>query len=269
MEYLILSPDYCRTCAGVRALHKLCHYLNEAGHRAHITSSGVNPVWNTPTATEEVQQHISTEGIVIYPEITLGNPLGAKRVVRYLLNRPGLIAGDKAFDPSELLFCYCGLLRQFVPSDDRILSVPVVDTKIFTDTFCKRVGGCYWIGGRGEALPDTENLTEITYSWPDSWEALASLFQQSKVFYSGTDYTALTIEARLCGCPTVIAPSGWYTWDDFRHGSPGGIAGLAFLGGNLQRARKTVGDFPHAYYEYEATFGAQLERFINITQEVH
>ena len=43
---------------------------------------------------------------VVYPETVTGNPLGAKVVIRWVLNRPGLLAGDRVFDPKKIVFNY-------------------------------------------------------------------------------------------------------------------------------------------------------------------
>ena len=272
--YLIVSHDYNRGSAGVRALHGLCSSLNVYGLQAWVTSPVVNPDWNTPTADEETRRLVCEEGVVVYPEVEAGNPLGARRVARYILNRPGFIRGDVTFDAGEALFCYCGLLREFVPSDDRVLTVPVVDAGVFYDRGLERYKEAFWVGKARTASGDMprvlneDGMTQITPDWPESWEVLAALFQTARVFYSYTDYTMLTVEARLCGCPTVVMPSGFYTRDGFAAGSPGGIAGLAWGPslGEIERARATVGVFRRTYQVSVAGFEAQLDRFVEVTQ---
>ncbi len=36
--YYIYAPDYRQSSAGIRALHYLCHFLNECGHEAYISA---------------------------------------------------------------------------------------------------------------------------------------------------------------------------------------------------------------------------------------
>lgn len=276
-DYLIYSYDYRHNCGGVRVLHRLCHCLNEAGYKAYLLlSSTSNPDWNTPVATPEIQQRLIEEGIVVYPEITTNNILGARRVVRYILNQPGLLGGDKVYASEEVLFCSGELLRQFVPSDDRVLTILVIDTNIFNNECSgERAGGLFWLGkGRGlSRIPVTEGLTEITEDWPKTREELAALFKRAEIFYSYDDFTSLTLESRLCGCPAVIIPSGRYSWEDFCEKTVGGVAGLAFwdvnpkiFEDNLRRARMTVNDCFGDYLKFKARVDGQLERFINITQ---
>lgn len=53
-------------------------------------STATHPDWHTPLARDE---HVQ-DGIVIYPEIIPDNPLRSRRVVRWLLNRPGYVLGQ-------------------------------------------------------------------------------------------------------------------------------------------------------------------------------
>lgn len=276
--YLIVSHDYTRLSAGVRALHRLCHVLNEIGCEAFVTSGVVNPNWNTPTATPTIIENVAQHGIVVYPETDEGNPLNAKRVVRYLLNRPGLIRGSGELEPGEMHFAYCGLLREFVP-DDHILTVPVVDREVFRNHPVQdRYGAAMWTG-RGKLvdvapIPQTEGTTEITFDWPKTAKELADLFRRSELFYTYQNYTALTIEARLCDCPVVVIPNELYTWDDFITGQPGGVAGMMLWNRHdmwdnilgLIRARRTIHNFMSRYAHDIRKFEEQLARFVKVTQ---
>ncbi|MBN1085470.1 hypothetical protein JNO12_11785 [Erwinia aphidicola] len=54
----------------------------------------MNPAWNTPVISFEDYLAYSEGGescIAIYPEVVQGNPLNAPVVVRYMLNREGVI----------------------------------------------------------------------------------------------------------------------------------------------------------------------------------
>src|SRR6185295_8456760 len=95
-QFVIYCPPYTEKSSGVRALHRLCHLLNTAGYRAvvHTRTLGphsVNKKWQTPLWSEG---STAESTVVIYPEIIVGNPLQAKRIVRWTLNYPGVFAGD-------------------------------------------------------------------------------------------------------------------------------------------------------------------------------
>jgi hypothetical protein len=271
--YLIVGHDYRRTSAGIRVLHKLCHLINTLGDGvAYVLADVVNEDWNTPQADQDVTKWIADEGIIVYPEVEDGNPLEAKRIVRYFLNRPGLIRKAK-YMRGEYAFCWCGLLRQFVPSDDRILTVPVVDIGLFYDRgVTDRVGEVLWRGKGydGHSFFDESAMRKITFEWPEDHATMAALFQYARIFYSYTDYTMLTIEARLCGCPTVVLPSGLCSSVEFENGSPGGLYGLAWGPslGQIEVAEGTVRAFRHRYMEDIEKFGGQFNRFLEITQEI-
>ena len=90
--YVIVAPGYTEKSWGVRTLHQLCHMLNVLNVPAYMLLTGgtaTRPDWRTPAARV---RHLR-DGIVIYPEVITDNFLGAKRVVRWLLNRPGYITG--------------------------------------------------------------------------------------------------------------------------------------------------------------------------------
>jgi len=270
--YLIAAHDYRRTSAGIRALHLLCHHLNMMGCKAWVTGCTTNPELQTPVATSLTMEWLAKDGITIYPEVEDGNPLGARHVVRYLLNIPNRIR-KADFTPGEMMWAYCRLLRPWVPSDDRILYIPVVDQAVFKPrpVAMRNALRLVWVGkgAGGQRVPQTENALEITFDWPATAEELALMFQTSRRFYSYANYTAMIIESRLCGCPTVVIPNGLWTHGQFATGTPGGVAGLAWGTSKkeLRWARRTVDGFRYGYRDLVRGFDEQLERFVQQTQE--
>jgi len=274
-SYLIVSHDYTTKSAGVRALHRLCHALNQHGREAWITSPVVNPDWNTPAADAETQAALARDGIVVYPEVEDGNPLDARRVVRYLLNKPGLVRPARHLE-GEVRFAYCGLLRPFVSDYDHILYVPVIERDLFypPQEPAERAGSLWWKGKEAKTLSVIldewpEPSLEIAPDWPKTRRELADLFRGAKRFFSHTCYTALVLEARLCGCPTVVFPNEhWSSRIEFQIRTPAGMAGLAWGMDNFRWAENTIHMFPPAYDRLAAQFPAMLDRFIRITQRM-
>jgi hypothetical protein len=219
--YIIMAPPYRNSSAGVRALHELRRHLEERGYEAKIFQGGGAP----------------PEAIVVYPETVSGNPMKGKVVVRYILNHPGLLGGDKEYHSKELIFAYAPLFYPGVPC----LTVPVIED-FFRDEGKPREGGCFWVGKGADiwnhdiaaAEQVTGGMTEITYGWPDTREELAALFNNTEAFYSYDDCTAMIDEARRCGCRVVVVP-----------GAKSGTS----------------------YDEMIKDFDAQLTEFIRVTQE--
>jgi hypothetical protein len=61
---------------------------------------------------------------VVYPEIVTGNPFEAKRVVRWLLNRPGWFTGSPMGEgPDDLVVAF----DQQISSEHAVVSVPLID----------------------------------------------------------------------------------------------------------------------------------------------
>ncbi len=202
--YVIWTPDYRNNSNGIKVLHKLCHLLNEKGEKAEIYIPSqfpqtVNPQWNTPIYKKN---YAGIDDIVIYPDITVGNPLGAVKKVRYLLNKPGVMGGPTVFD-NELIFTFH---KEYY--DAPILYIPTIEPELFNnDTPVERKRNCFYIG-KGKDVPkiNTEGMTEITSEWPSTRKELADLLRKSETFYTYDFNTALILEAKLCGCRVEIIP---------------------------------------------------------------
>ena len=132
--YYIAAPPYDTKSAGVKCLHILCHALNMKGQRAYIVPMGEmkaseNYGYVTPQAPAGT---VWDDGIVVYPEIIVGNPLGAKTVVRYLLYYAGAYGGTKDFDLFDNVWAFSKpIARDAGISEDKILTIPSVDMQVF------------------------------------------------------------------------------------------------------------------------------------------
>ena len=130
----IYTPGYDENSGGRIALHRLCHLLNQTQdfdaylvprklEKIRISSIRniigsciqyvrleyeryfnfkVNHDWNTPI--KRLRFVDDKDAIVVYPEITFGNPLQAKNVVRWLLHQPGHLKKEFCFWSRRNLF---------------------------------------------------------------------------------------------------------------------------------------------------------------------
>jgi hypothetical protein len=284
--YYIVAPPYVRTSAGVRALHLLCHSLNRRGKTAYVLLYPAVPWWPdavapdlmTPILTPRIVHSHFERGltpIMVYPETISGNPFGSPCVVRYVMNFPGLLGGDKVYAPEELCFSYSKVLAKETRSLDNILFLPTTDTNIFypAPEGQKRQGTCFYadkykVAHHGTLFDITKDSVEITRDKPDSAlpHEIAELFRRSELFYV-YENTALATEAVLCGCPAVFLPNPHLT--GIIAAKELGPEGYAWSADPVEvaRAKATVGQGKKNYEACYARYWQDLDRFIALTQE--
>ena len=199
-----------------------------------------------------------------------GNPLRARFVARWVLNRPGWLGGDEVFDQSEQIFCYSNVFAPYVRN--RIvgkLYMPTIDEQLF---YCddwelsKRSLECFYIGKSQwkEGIVDRSKVFEITRETPPKKE-LGKLFRNSRVLYCFDNSTILAYEAIMCGCPVVIIPDGTQTREDYENLELG-MDGIAWGLEELDRAKVDIPGLRQRYEQVKREYTEQLERFIEITQ---
>jgi len=284
--YYIVTHPYTRTSAGIRSLHLLCHHINLHNIPAYIILIGgennflegsTEPDFLTPILTQRSARRHFEKGmtpIMVYPEIVAGNPYASPCIVRYVLNFPGLLGGDKAYNKEELCFSYSKTLADKTSYPENILFIPAIDTRIFyaSENSNPRSGSCFYASKykrehNGKLYEVTNNSIEITSLLPNSQSPteIAELFRKSELFYT-YENTALGVEATLCGCPAVFLPnehlesiisskelgSDGFAWGDSKE--------------EITRAKATVHKARENYSKAVADFQTNLKTFIDITQ---
>lgn len=223
-NFLIVAPYYTNKSAGIVVLHELCDSLSKLGHNAAmiLTGSGQFTIssdasyygpglqWYQLRDKNEFNDFIR-DGIVIYPEVITGNPLGGKRVVRYVLNREGFVAKNKmeaAEDDFILTFSklyhdkpHASLIKlPFNAAFNSENSVASLD-RAFDLTYIgkgRSYNECYVI----------PNTLEINRQWPSTKAELALLFKNTRYFYSWDVCSQTNSEAILCGAiPVFLNPA--------------------------------------------------------------
>jgi hypothetical protein len=115
--FYVYAPRWIESSAGIKALHLLCHALNEIGEFAflviceesHEKRPRVNGLLKTPVLTQEIaDSHFKARltPITIYSETIPGNPIGAPFVVRFLGNYLGLLGGPEDFSKDDCVVAY-------------------------------------------------------------------------------------------------------------------------------------------------------------------
>lgn len=278
VPYYVYAPPFHETSGGVRAMHYLCHELNNVGQQAYLYLDGASSSLNTPLLTPElISQHKAQglEPVVIYPEVVQGNPLRAKNVVRYFLNIPGFLTNTPleklGWAKSDMFFTHGA---DIVPEgwQATFLQVPLLNTRVYNpDGAGEREGSLVWLNrflnANGVTEPITDNSIEISYRvGVRTPEELAELYRKAELFYT-YEHTTACFEALLCGCPVVYLPNPLFLSKPVH--SYLGSDGVAW--GNtpeaIAYAKATVHKVRERYDETIAAFRQELAHFIDITQQ--
>lgn len=245
-KFVIYTPVYRENSGGIIVLHKLASILNSIGCDAKIWPlpkpslkelckiQGWLKLINwfklvlilyikrkdvrSPYDLNVAKQRDVADSVVVYPEIVLGNPLNAKYVVRWLLNKPGAIYGNVEFGRGDLFFFYNHHFNDWRlnPNKENHLNV----SEIMGDVYVKknngkRTGQCYMVRkGRGRSLTyhDDSALNVDGLSHRE----LADIFNECEYFISYDIYTMYCRYAAMCGCIPVVVPQEGLLKEEWR-----------------------------------------------------
>lgn len=262
MRFVIFAPDYARNSGGIRALHILCDMLRKRNIEAVVAQARIfNPTLDTPPWDGKIRKH----DYVIYPEIIQGNPYQAENVYRYILF-PRAINEIKRTDEyivfGKSFLAEASSIYHRTLTDYHLLYIPILRTELFNheDMVENRDIVLTYHCKLNEEIA---NQVEITDTWPDSQEKLAELYKRAKYLVSYDRYTLITLEAQVCGCPTVTLQPEERQNVDFRNlGNATALTREA-----IEEARKVVMDQYDEYMNFINTIvPAQLDHFIKRTK---
>jgi hypothetical protein len=226
--FIIYTYPFSFGIGGVVVLHKLCDLLNSLGQKAYIFPEPfpgqtepfflLNESYNTPIITQEILSDINN-CIVIYPEVIRGNPLNAKNVVRWLLNRSDIY--EDSYGPNDLIFYHSkSFYSQKLKNENNMLTIMEFHDEIFKDYNLQRKGSCYAIRKcENPKFIHPHNSIEIKWNDAGNYELLVHLFNTTETFYCYDDTTFLSVQAAMCGCTSIIVPSK-YTKNEWTEKSP-------------------------------------------------
>lgn len=269
--FVIGAPGYAANSAGVYCVYKLCEELRKRGFTAYTTLSkqGAKHI-DAPLIDVDSARRLCSLGFTaIYPETIPGNPLHAKTVIRWVLNRPGLLGGDKVYDPDEIVFCYAEAYKPYIVNKVAgMLYMPTIDTSIFHATdwdLGKRKLECFYVGKSKwrSGVCDPRSTFEITREIPRKKD-LGPLLRASRVLYCFDNSTSLVCEALMCGCPVVIVPDGTQTRADFERQELG-LDGIAWGPEEFTGKPVDVPALRRRYDHIQKQFETQLMHLIDVS----
>jgi hypothetical protein len=201
MKFVVYAPPYRADSGGVIALHKLAHNLTLLGEEAYIYTSIKNPDY---LGIQTQDNWMVNDSVVIYPEIVSGNPLGAKRVVRWLLNTPGALGGDGKYEDTDLVYKYVPIFKSPVPHKGILRAMDLKLDK-YVDKGLPRLGQCYTVRKGTNMYLHEQNA--IYFDHTISEEKLIELFNTTETFICYDELSFLLHQAALCGCDAVAIPT--------------------------------------------------------------
>lgn len=215
--YFLWAPPWDENSSGVRALHMLCHALNEVGQRAYLIPVnmmfGFNPALNVHILDQNIAMYYQAKGIepiFIYPDVVTldkDQELDDKKIVRWLLAEAGAYGGDKVFPPKHKVYGYTKNIHE------KVLCLPTFDERIFypPKDAAERKGICFYSHKydkiHGYTLPDyTDGMTRCEGT-PEQVADILRTHKECHVF----ERSEILVNAALCGCQVVRVETGY--WD--------------------------------------------------------
>ena len=213
--FLIVAPSYTHKSSGVRALYRLGYHLNAAGYSAAMTPMG-DRIDTVPDWPIVVHEGPVADSIVVYPEVVSGNPLNAEKVVRWALNTPGLLGGERFYANDEMVFTFNPTQLELVSKSvseplgpRRVLSVALIDpAHIYPDPHTEKTLECSFTY-KGAAirerfpLPNEASLQRIEDMTP-TMASLGDVLRRTRTLYSYDHKSTILKEAAICGCRVLV-----------------------------------------------------------------
>ncbi len=224
MRILFYSNYYVSYSYGIQIEYEFINILQRVGYEAY------NLVFDQILLSKEIPEkykkqivinldnsfEIKDDDICIYTDVISGNPLHAKRVVRFLLNRPYNLTGEGIdYGPSDYIMAYSGLVSKtlqkcFILRDEVALFNQLRcnqhdKSKVvlyFGKVDIKNIQNCYQI-----IKPIINQFTKveiITREVPKTRIKTLSVLSDASLLISFDPLTNLNYEATLLGVPVYM-----------------------------------------------------------------
>jgi len=203
------SGPYSALGGGSVALHKLAHNIASLGEKSFIVTDSKNPDYLGEQITEEQGKELAKEGIVIYPEVIIGNPLNAEHVMRWILLDVRHTSDYGIFGERDLIYKYAQrfTLRREQPVNGELRAMEL-NLDVFFDRKEERSGTCYLYKkcGHKKNVHPEDSIFIDSYAQRGGNEYLSDMFNYSEALYAYDAATFISVQAALCGCLSIVIP---------------------------------------------------------------
>ena len=265
LTYVIDISTFLPSSGGICTLHRLCHDLNLLGETAYITSPITHPTLNAPYVGSA--KFKKNKVVVIYPEITHGNPLKADHVVRWILNVPD-ISYYATLTSTDLILKYSESykLEKGWAHDGYLRTTFSDKLGIFYNAKKQRSGSAFLIkkGGMKKQIHPDNSIDLRQYQ--QNHEFMANIFQSVKYFYCYDSYCFLATLAALCGCITIVTAPEKETIEEYTLNNPSTKYGIALGLENLKHAEDTIDLVPEYHEKVKEAELQTIKDFIKLCE---
>jgi len=217
-KIVIYAPPFTSNGGGTVALYYLASLLREAGWDSRMCIMAPHHEENPNEYCTDYVRGLASpdDAIVVYPELTAGNPLGATRVIRWILAAPGVAGASvmHTWSPDDIVLRWdttitssCLNVFRLSPSMlgriDRVLEKRAVDREGFR---------CCHLIRKGMAVHGTipvgfhpPGAVNVDIQMCDLDTGL-NILEDMDVLFTYDAYCAWIIYAVLCGCVVVVCP---------------------------------------------------------------
>ena len=282
LKYVVAAPPYHENNGGSLFLHHLVDRLNRMGEQAVIwpmppivkpdrrtrlrnlifpPKFDLSADLDTPLSKRPV---IDEQTVVVYPEVVIGNPLGARNVVRWLMYKPGLMFPYE-FGDNELFFTV-GTMSDMpeVTGGAQHLHVWIVNPAYRNEGRSDRSGACYIVrkGHAKARIPQTADALLID-GLPHS--EVNRIFNRCETFYSYDEATMYSQYAAICGCTSIVIPGLYRDRDEWVKENGLARYGIAYGLDDVGHARATRHLTEGVLKERAESSAATIRAFVETT----
>jgi hypothetical protein len=252
---------YSITCGGIVVLFNLAKQINNYTENIKIyVPYNVKKLQN-PFFNNYFEGTVGPKDIVIYSEGIKGNPLNAKKIVRWILAEVGMNCNKdiyKTWNKNDLVY-YFNPEQKFIDFPEKVdtiykkLTFFFLNPKIINNNNLDRIGYCYTlrkVSIHKEKIIHIHPSDALFIKYNITHEEAITIFNNHKYFICYDPLTFLGIISILCGCITIIYPIKnvdkltWMKttpfWDYIENNNLNNFYGLAYGIDDLEFAKSTL-----------------------------